>query len=545
VTLRFAAASGFATRGDGDGDAAACESLRLFAEAVGNAIHARRAKDAADAVARALAQAASLAQSIFPPHMLDAVQARLAAAERGGVGRVSQLTGAAASAALSEEHADVTIICADVVGFAALSAERSPSETMRLLDSLWQLFDTLVAEHSCYKLETALDGYVVVAGMLPARHDHAQVAVRLALELHAAAARVGGPPGLQLRVGVHCGAVTSGVVGHVRPHFACFGHTVHVASRMKSCCAAGGVQLSAAVVAACGLPPGVLPLQRVENIDGKGDAADTHTLLAGSAAAAHVRQLLDDGSMAAHDWHDEDDLARDAQTAGGAEPAAADSSDESGDAHDNSLPPAPPALRSLSPAPPRIRRTISMNDRSASSSAKAPRRTSAAGGGGGGAEFAAALLVREHSVHHFCTQLLLSNLSPIAFLLIMGHGHAHFPAVVACTALYFATLATYAARLQPPASVRWSALCIWTHTAVTLCAMFGVMHAMWTDRGSCPGLELAGCLRVYSRVVHASCICASPASWRRCPPACCSSPACWWTPPARRWCSPPRTWRAC
>ncbi len=150
-----------------------------------------------------------------------------------------------------------------------------------------------------------------------------------------------------------------------------------------------------------------------------------------------------------------------------------------------------------------------MNDRSASSSAKAPRRTSADAGGGSGAEFAAALLVREHSVHHFCTQLLLSNLSQIAFLLIMGRGHARFPAVVACTALYFATLAAYAARLQPPASVRWSALCIWTHTAVTLCVMFGVMHAMWTDRGSCPGLELAGCLRVYSRVVHASCMCLS------------------------------------
>jgi class 3 adenylate cyclase len=231
VILRFAAASGFVTRADGDGDGAAQESLRLFAEAVGNAVQVRRAQDASDAAARALAQAASLAQSVFPPHMLDAVQARLAAAERPDGGRTSQL--AALAPAMSEDHADVTVICADVVGFAALSAERSPSETMRLLDTLWQLFDSLVVGHACYKLETVLDGYVIVAGMLPARHDHAQVAVRLALELHAAAARVGSPPGLQLRIGVHCGPVTCGVVGHLRPRFACFGHTVHVASRVR------------------------------------------------------------------------------------------------------------------------------------------------------------------------------------------------------------------------------------------------------------------------------------------------------------------------
>ncbi len=68
--------------------------------------------------------------------------------------------------------------------------------------------------------------------MFPRRADHARAALRLALDLHAACADVmlsddaadGTPPtAVRIRVGLHSGPVSSGVVGHVRARFCLFG----------------------------------------------------------------------------------------------------------------------------------------------------------------------------------------------------------------------------------------------------------------------------------------------------------------------------------
>jgi hypothetical protein len=134
---------------------------------------------------------------------------------------------------------------------------------------------------------------MAVAGMLPARSDHARAALRFALNLHAAAAGVEVSPGvpLSIRVGVHSGPVTAGIVGHLRARFCLFGDTVNVASRMESAGRAGCVQLSASTHDACALPPGCIPERRVD-IKGKG-LLQTFILQADSPEAAAVREELD------------------------------------------------------------------------------------------------------------------------------------------------------------------------------------------------------------------------------------------------------------
>ena len=111
----------------------------------------------------------------------------------------------------------------------------TPDEAMHLLDRLFQRFDSLAILHGAYKVETIGDSYFAVVGMLPPRPDHARAALRFAMDLHAAAAATPLPasalvagggsllPHVQIRVGVHSGPVTSGVIGHLRARFCLFG----------------------------------------------------------------------------------------------------------------------------------------------------------------------------------------------------------------------------------------------------------------------------------------------------------------------------------
>ena len=71
--------------------------------------------------------------------------------------------------------------------------------------------------------------YLAVCGMHPPRRDHAQAALRFALDLHAAAAgvAVAGEEGVSIRVGVHSGPVSRGIVGHLRQRWCIFGDTVN------------------------------------------------------------------------------------------------------------------------------------------------------------------------------------------------------------------------------------------------------------------------------------------------------------------------------
>jgi hypothetical protein len=141
---------------------------------------------------------------------------------------------------------------------------------------------------------------MAVAGMLPARPDHARCALRLALDLHAACEEVLLPSGdaICIRVGLHSGPVSSGVVGHVRARFCLFGDTVNVASRMESSGVPCGVQLSSAAFAQLRLPPCdasfalALSPPLAMDIKGKGEMV-VHRVQSCTPSSARLRELID------------------------------------------------------------------------------------------------------------------------------------------------------------------------------------------------------------------------------------------------------------
>ncbi|GFH20714.1 guanylate cyclase domain-containing protein, partial [Haematococcus lacustris] len=96
---------------------------------------------------------------------------------------------------LATMHQEVSILFAHIQDFTTMSQRMDPGQIMLLLDHLYSLFDDLLEHHS------VTDPW--------------------------------GDP-VQMRCGLHCGPVMSGVIGTRMPRFCLFGDTVNTASRMAS-----------------------------------------------------------------------------------------------------------------------------------------------------------------------------------------------------------------------------------------------------------------------------------------------------------------------
>jgi hypothetical protein len=133
-----------------------------------------------------------------------------------------------------EWHDDVSILMCDVVGYTEFSHAVRPEDVVRLLHDLYCRFDAAAAElPDVYKVETIGDCYLAAVGLMQPCADHAALAVRLGLALLAAAREVvmampgGEARPVTCRVGVHSGAVLTGLIGRTRRQYRVFGDAVN------------------------------------------------------------------------------------------------------------------------------------------------------------------------------------------------------------------------------------------------------------------------------------------------------------------------------
>jgi adenylate cyclase len=151
---------------------------------------------------------------------------------------------------IADDHASVTVLFADVVGFTSLVRDSEAAEVIGILDQVFTAFDELAMDHGLEKIKTIGDEYMAVAGAPQGRADHASAAAEMALDMlvamSACASRVGRP--LELRIGLHSGPAVAGVIGRRKFAYDLWGDAVNVASRMESHGVAGRIQVSQAVV---------------------------------------------------------------------------------------------------------------------------------------------------------------------------------------------------------------------------------------------------------------------------------------------------------
>lgn len=130
----------------------------------------------------------------------------------------------------------LSVLFADLVGFTEAVHHLPPEEVVDFLDRLVRGFDELSERHGVEKIKTIGDSYMAAAGFDGQGQEGAIATGRFALALLEAIENhpTLGTRAPRLRIGIHCGPATAGVIGDTRFSYDVWGHAVNVASRMES-----------------------------------------------------------------------------------------------------------------------------------------------------------------------------------------------------------------------------------------------------------------------------------------------------------------------
>ncbi|KAL2916361.1 hypothetical protein HK105_204117 [Polyrhizophydium stewartii] len=142
-----------------------------------------------------------------------------------------------------------TVFFLDVVGFTTICSDVSATDTIGMLDAIYNMFDDVIQQYDAYKVETIGDSYMIVSGVpKPNGKRHAGEIATLALHIMSKVYtfKFEQKPDLRLRVriGINTGPVVAGVVGSKMPRYCLFGDTVNTASRMESTSSPMKIQVS-------------------------------------------------------------------------------------------------------------------------------------------------------------------------------------------------------------------------------------------------------------------------------------------------------------
>ncbi len=148
---------------------------------------------------------------------------------------------------IAEEYAMATIVFSDFKGFTALSESTTPQRLIRELNEIFAYFDGLCKKHGVEKIKTIGDAYMAVAGVPESSETNPFDAVELAIDMRDYINKRledKNNLALEIRIGVHSGPVTAGVIGSSKMIYDIWGDSVNIASRMESNGAPGRVNIS-------------------------------------------------------------------------------------------------------------------------------------------------------------------------------------------------------------------------------------------------------------------------------------------------------------
>mgnify|MGYP000290325092 CR=1 FL=1 len=155
---------------------------------------------------------------------------------------------------LRGERREVAVLIADAVNFTPLSASLDAEAVFDLINDLLSRLVSCVHRYDGMVDKFTGDGLLAVFGAPVANENDTEMAVRAALDMQIAAAefapiaraQVGAP--LQIRIGIHTGLVTAGILGtQEQAAYTVIGETVNMAARLESLATPGHIIVSTRV----------------------------------------------------------------------------------------------------------------------------------------------------------------------------------------------------------------------------------------------------------------------------------------------------------
>ncbi|CAJ95175.1 Response regulator containing an adenylate cyclase effector domain [Cupriavidus necator] len=166
------------------------------------------------------------------------------------------LIAAAPPEVIADKFQEVSVLFADLVQFTRFSPSLNPERLVAVLNEIFAEFDNIADSRGLEKIKTIGDAYMAAAGLPVPAADHAVRAAHMALDMIESLGKFNRRSGynLQLRVGIHSGAVVAGVIGRRKFIYDLWGDTVNIASRMESQGVVGRVQVTEATRQKLGEP---------------------------------------------------------------------------------------------------------------------------------------------------------------------------------------------------------------------------------------------------------------------------------------------------
>ena len=147
---------------------------------------------------------------------------------------------------IADEYDKAVILFADIVEFTNISQHIAPKILVENLNKIFTHFDQLVEKYGLEKIKTIGDAYMVASGLNGINYglvrNTADLALAMACDIQNFS--LDGQKKCDLRIGIHIGSVTAGVIGSKKFSYDVWGDAVNTASRMESSGEAGKIQVS-------------------------------------------------------------------------------------------------------------------------------------------------------------------------------------------------------------------------------------------------------------------------------------------------------------
>ncbi|MEO0896999.1 MAG: adenylate/guanylate cyclase domain-containing protein [Bacteroidota bacterium] len=143
-------------------------------------------------------------------------------------------------------YEEVSIMFTDFKGFTNIVSHISPEFLVTELDDIFKQFDDIMEEVGLEKIQTIGDAYVAACGLPTPDPEHAFKCIKAAQRIIAYLEQRNQEASIDwlVRIGIHTGPITAGVIGKKKFSYDLFGDTINVAARFETNSEAGKINIS-------------------------------------------------------------------------------------------------------------------------------------------------------------------------------------------------------------------------------------------------------------------------------------------------------------